>query len=208
MSACSSYSAAFGYDVYIVPVSACGVDLTAVTGGVSANASAFIDTSSPLAFATEIRPGSAGEILSGPLAGQTNIVYDDTVITTETVIKLKGLSNASLETDTGSETIQTYDSENRGFDQNLALTKSWSMTLEGVSQFTDAGYKVMRLLEQGAVDGSLKAKIGRVGPSGTTEAVYGYVTLTNYSESVEAGSVVQFSLEAQGFGPYTLDLDN
>ena len=77
-----------------------------------------------------------------------------------------------------------------------------------MSQFTDAAYKVVRLLEQGAVDGSLKAKVARVGPTGTTEAVYGYGTLTNFSESVEAGSIVSYSIEIAGYGPYALDLDN
>lgn len=203
---CSQYAAAFGYEVYLVPVNACGVDLTSVNGGIGTEAGSFINTTSLLAYNTPVTAGTAGQILAGDPAA--NIVYDNNVITTETTIKLSGLSNASLETDTGSETVQTYDSENRGFDQNVALTKSWSISLEGMSQFTDAAYKVVRLLEQGAVDGSLKCKIARVGPTGTTEAVYGYGTLTNYSESVEAGSIVSFSLEVAGYGPYALDLDN
>ena len=203
---CSQYAAAFGYEVYLVPVNACGVDLTSVNGGIGTEAGSFINTTSLLAYNTPVTAGTAGQILAGDPAA--NIVYDNNVITAETTIKLSGLSNASLETDTGSETVQTYDSENRGFDQNVALTKSWSLSLEGMSQFTDAAYKVVRLLEQGAVDGSLKCKIARVGPTGTTEAVYGYGTLTNYSESVEAGSIVSYSLEVAGYGPYALDLDN
>jgi|TARA_Y100000289_G_scaffold7097_1_gene6367 hypothetical protein len=209
MSSCSQYAAAFGYEVYLVPVSACGVDLSAVNGGIGTTAGSFIDITSPLVYTTPINAGTAGQIMAGdPGASPVDIVYDNNVITTETTVKLTGLSNASLETDTGSETVQTYDSENRGFDQNVALTKSWSLSIEGMSQFTDAAYKVVRLLEQGAVDGSLKAKVGRVGPTGTTEAVYGYGTLTNFSESVEAGSIVSYSIEITGFGPYKLDLDN
>lgn len=203
---CSQYAAAFGYEVYLVPVNACGVDLTSVNGGIGTEAGSFINTTSLLAYNTPVTAGTAGQILAGDPAA--NIVYDNNVITAETTIKLSGLSNASLETDTGSETVQTYDAENRGFDQNVALTKSWSLSLEGMSQFTDAAYKVVRLLEQGAVDGSLKAKVGRVGPTGTTEAVYGYGTLTNFSESVEAGSIVSWSIEIAGYGPYALDLDN
>jgi hypothetical protein len=203
---CSQYAAAFGYEVYLVPVNACGVDLTSVSGGIGTEVGSFINTASPLAYNTAVTAGTAGQILAGDPAA--NIVYDNNVITAETTIKLSGLSNASLETDTGSETVQTYDAENRGFDQNVALTKSWSLSLEGMSQFTDAAYKVVRLLEQGAVDGSLKAKVGRVGPTGTTEAVYGYGTLTNFSESVEAGSIVSWSIEIAGYGPYALDLDN
>lgn len=207
MASCSQYAAAFGYQVYIVPVSACGVDLTSVSGGVDADAGAFIDTTT-LVSATEkiVEGASSGEILAGDPGA--NIVFDNNAVTTESTIRLYGLTNAALETDTGSETVTTYDTESKGFDQSVAVSKSWSISLEGVSQFGDAGYKALRLLEQNAVSGSLKVKIGRVGPTGTTEAVYGYATLTGFSESIEAGSIVSWNVVATGFGPYSLDLDN
>lgn len=205
MASCSQYSAAFGYQVYIVPVDGCGVDLTSITGGVKADASAFIDYTSIASQTGAILEGaSPNEIL---LEG-SNIVYDNDVITDQTTFRLYGLTNAALETDTSSETVQTYDTESKGFDQSIATSKSWSISLEGVSQFGDAGYKTLRLLEQNAVAGALKCKIGRVGPTGTTEAVYGYVTLTGFSESIEAGSIVSWSVTATGFGGYALDLDN
>lgn len=204
MATCSQYSAAFGYNVYIVPVYACGVDLSSVEGGVTAGG--FIDPSNPLDATTCVEEGATpSEIYAPP---STNIVFDNDTVTDETVIRLYGLTNASLETDTGSETVTTYDTESKGFDQNVAVSKSWSINLEGVSQFQDAGYKIMRLCEQNAVAGQLKVKIGRVGPTGTTEAVYGYATLESYSESIEAGSIVSWSLVASGFGPYAVDLDN
>ena len=207
MASCSQYAAAFGYQVYIVPVSACGVDLTSVSGGVDADAGAFIDTTT-LVSATEkiVEGASSGEILAGDPGA--NIVFDNNTVTSESTIRLYGLTNAALETDTGSETVTTYDTESKGFDQSVAVSKSWSISLEGVSQFGDAGYKALRLLEQNAVSGSLKVKIGRVGPTGTTEAVYGYATLTGFSESIEAGSIVSWNVVATGFGPYSLDLDN
>lgn len=204
MASCTQYAAAFGYQVYLIPVAGCGIDLTTVAGGIKAGG--FIDPTTLLPYNTQIQAGNAGEILAGDPGA--NIVYDGSVITTETVLQLTGLSNAALETDTGTETVQTYDTDSRGFDKSVALSKSWTMSLEGMSQYTDAAYKVIRLLEAGAVDGSLKCKIGRVGPTGSTEAVYGYATLTNYSESVEAGSIVSWSIEVQGYGPYALDLDN
>lgn len=204
MATCSQYSAAFGYNVYIVPVYACGVDLSSVNGGITAGG--FIDPTSPLDATTCVEEGAtASEIYAPP---STNIVFDNDTVTEETTIRLYGLTNASLETDTGSETVTTYDTESKGFDQNVAVSKSWSINLEGVSQFQDAGYKIMRLCEQNAVAGQLKVKIGRVGPTGTTEAVYGYATLESYSESIEAGSIVSWSLVASGFGPYAVDLDN
>lgn len=204
MATCSQYSAAFGYNVYIVPVYACGVDLSSVEGGITVGG--FIDPSSTLDATTCVEEGATpSEIYAPP---STNIVYDNDTVSEETVIRLYGLTNASLETDTGSETVTTYDTESKGFDQNVAVSKSWSINLEGVSQFQDAGYKIMRLCEQNAVAGQLKVKIGRVGPTGTTEAVYGYATLESYSESIEAGSIVSWSLVASGFGPYAVDLDN
>lgn len=192
--------------MYLIPVQACGVSLANVTGGIKANG--FINPTTTLDSETAINAGTPGQILSGSGASAANIVYDGTAVTAETVIKLTGLTNAALETDTGSETVTTYDTDSKGFDQNVAVSKSWSLSLEGLSQFSDAGYKVLRLLEQGAVDGSLKCKIGRVGPTGTTEAVYGYATLTGFSESIEAGSIVSWSVTAEGYGPYALDLDN
>jgi hypothetical protein len=203
MASCSQYSAAFGYQVYIVPVDGCGVDLTTITGGVQAGG--FIDPTSPVDPVSTVAEGS---VPSEILVAGTNIVYDNDIITTETPLRLYGLTNAALETDTSSETVTTYDTESKGFDQSIATSKSWSLSLEGVSQFSDAGYKVLRLCEQNAVAGQLKVKIGRVGPTGTVEAVYGYATLTGFSESIEAGSIVTWSVTATGYGGYSIDLDN
>lgn len=205
MSTCTQYAAAFGYQVYIVPVKDCAVDLGSVNGGIGPGG--FIDPTELLPQASQIVEGAtAAEILAGDPG--VNIIFDNDVVAEETVIRLYGLTNAGLETDTGSETITTYDSASRGFDQNVAVSKSWTLSLEGVSQFTDAGYKILRLMEANAVAGQLKVKIGRVGPVGTSEAIYGYATLSGFSESVEAGSIVGWSLTAEGYGPYGLDLDN
>lgn len=204
MATCSQYSAAFGYNVYLVPVYACGVDLSSVEGGVKAGG--FIDPSSPISGDTEVTEGATSSEIYAPPS--TNIVYDNDTVATETTVRLYGLTNAALETDTSSETVTTYDTESKGFDQSVAVSKSWSISLEGVSQFQDAGYKILRLLEQNAVAGQLKCKIGRLGPTGTTEAIYGYATLSSFSESIEAGSIVSWSCTAEGYGPYAVDLDN
>lgn len=204
MATCSQYSAAFGYNVYLVPVYACGVDLTSVEGGIAAGG--FIDPSNPLDPTTAVEEGATSSEIYAPPT--TNIVFDNDTVTTETTVRLYGLTNAALETDTGSETVTTYDTESKGFDQSVAVSKSWSISLEGVSQFSDAGYKVMRLCEQNAVAGQLKVKFGRVGPTGTTEAIYGYGTLSSFSESIESGSIVSWSATIEGYGPYAVDLDN
>lgn len=206
MAGCSQYAAAFGYDIFVIPVSACGIDLSTVSNGLQAGG--FFDPSAVLADTTKIREGaSPGEILAGEDPG-VNIVYDGDTVTTESVFRVKGVTNAGLETDTGTESVITYDTEGRGFDQAVAISKSWSISLEAISTFGDAAYKALRLMEQNAVSGQLKCKIGRVGPVSTTEAIYGYATVTNFSESVEAGGIVNWSAELQGYGPLGLDLDN
>ena len=54
---------------------------------------------------------------------------------------------------------------------------------------------------------SLRVKFARVGPTGTVETVYGYGTLSGYSESIEAGSIVSWESEIVGYGPYVVELD-
>lgn len=205
MAACSQFAAAFGFQLLISPVSGCAIDLGAVSGGLGAGG--FLDPSAQLSDGLVIEEGaSPGEILAGDPG--VNIVYDGDTVTTQSVFRLRGLTNAGLETDTGSENIITYDEEGRGFDQAVAISKSWTLSVEGVTRFNSSGYKVLRLLEANAVSGQLKCKVARIGPNGTTEAVYGYATVTNFSESVESGAIVTFSCELQGYGALALDLDN
>lgn len=202
---CSQYVAAFGFQLYIVPVAACGIDLADVTGGL--NPTGFFNPAAALSEGIRIEEGVVpAEILAGDPGA--NVVYDGETVMSQAVFQLRGITNASLETDTGTEAIITYDEEGKGFDQNVALSKSWTLSVEAVTNFTDSAYKVIRLLEANAVSGQLKAKIGRLGPTGTTEAIYGYCSITNFSESVEAGGIVTWSCEMQGYGPLSLELDN
>lgn len=207
----ANYSAAFGYDVYILPLLSNEVDIafTGITSATGTSGStAFIKTDSAAA-------GDGLNIISPSSTvsfnGSTGIftvestVYD--MDGTDQPFRLYGLTNAALETDTSSEDIVTYDDETKGFNTSIATSKSWSVSLEGVADFRDAGYQVLRLTEQNTVANSLRVKFVRVGPTGTDEAVYGYGTLQGYSESIEAGSIVSWSATLQGYGPYKLDLD-
>ena len=76
-----------------------------------------------------------------------------------------------------------------------------------MADFKDAGYQIIRLVEQNTVADSLRVKFARVGPTGTVETVYGYGTLSGYSESIEAGSIVSWEMELVGYGPYRVELD-
>jgi len=207
----ANYSAAFGYDVYILPLLSGEVDV-AFTGistatGTSA-ATAFLKTDDTVA-------GDGGNIA----AADSTVSYNSStgIFTVESTaynmdgtdqpLRLYGLTNAALETDTNSEDVITYDDETRGFNVSVATSKSWSVSLEGVADFKDAAYQVLRLTEQNTVANSLRVKFVRVGPTGTDETIYGYGTLGSYSESVDAGSIVTWSAELIGYGPYKLDID-
>jgi hypothetical protein len=198
----ANFSAAFGYDLYIIPLLSTSVDVTfaGVTGGVGAGATNFIDTTTTVA-ANEKVGYAAGVFSLGatPVAEPTD--------GTMKPVRLSGLTTASLETDTGSEDIYTYDDETDGFNQAVATTKSWSMSLAGVADFKDAGYQILRLTEQNTVADSLRVKVGRVGPTGTIEQVYGYGTLMGYTESNEVSSIVSWEANIMGYGKYVSVLD-
>lgn len=198
----ANFSAAFGYDLYIIPLLATSVDVTfaGVTGGVGAGATNFIDTTTTVAADEKV--GYAAGVFSlgaTPAAEPTN--------GTMKPVRLAGLTSASLETDTGSEDIYTYDDETAGFNQAVATTKSWSMSLAGVADFKDAGYQILRLTEQNTVADSLRVKVGRVGPTGTIEQIYGYGTLMGYTESNEVSSIVSWEATIMGYGKYVAELD-
>lgn len=193
----ANFSAAFGYDFYIVPLSSASVDVT-FSGVTAANAptTGFIDAST---------------VASG------SVSYADGIFTvdgsafamdgTDTPVRLAGLTTASLETDTGAEDIYTYDDETKGFNQAVATTKSFSISLAGIADFKDTGYQILRLTEANTVADSLRVKLVRVGPTGTTESIYGYGTLMGYSESNEVASIVSWECSITGYGSYALELD-
>ena len=196
----ANFSAAFGYDTYIVPMASNSVDVsfTGITAGDDPT-NGFIDTSSTVAQnATVSYANGIFTVASTPF----------TMDGTDTPVRLYGLTNASLETDTNSEDVITYDDESKGFNTSIATSKSWSVTLAGVADFKDAGYQILRLTEQNTVADSLRVKFVRVGPTGTVETVYGYGTLSGYTESIEAGSIVSWESTITGYGPYVLDIDS
>ena len=194
----SNFSTAFGYDVYIVPLAAADVD-TAFTGVTAATgASGFINTTSLVGASDTV------SYASGVFTVESTAFDMDGA---DKPARLAGLTNAALETDTNSEDVITYDDETKGFNLSLPTSKTWSVSLAGVADFKDAGYHILRLTEQNTVADALRIKFVRIGPTGTDEAIYGYGTLTGYSESIEAGSIVSWEATVQGYGPYRIDID-
>lgn len=166
-----------------------------------------------------IQNASSGGFISiaSPVAPGDTVSYSNGIFTVEgntfdmdgldKAVRLYGLTNAALQTDTNSEDVITYDDETKGFNLSLPTSKTWSVSLAGVADFKDAGYHILRLTEQNTVADALRVKFVRVGPTGTDEAVYGYGTLTGYTESIDAGSIVSWEATLQGYGAYKVDLD-
>lgn len=186
-----------------MPLSSSNVDteFTGVTAGVAAS-TGFIDL---------------GTNNANVVASNSSVSYATGIFTvagaafdmdgTDNIARLYGLTNASLETDTNSEEVLTYDNETKGFNISIPTSKTWSVSLAGVADFKDAAYQILRLTEQNTVADTLRVKFVRVGPAGTDETVYGYGTLTGYTESIEAGSIVSWEASLVGYGPYRIDLD-
>jgi hypothetical protein len=193
----ANFSAAFGYDFYLVPLASSAID-TAFTGVTAADAptTGFIDTTNLASGAVSYTGGVF--TVGGEVYGMDG---------SDNPVRLAGLTTASLETDTGTEDIYTYDDETKGFNQAVATTKSFNISLAGIADFKDTGYQILRLTEANTVADSLRVKLVRVGPTGTTESIYGYGTLTGYTESNEVSSIVSWECSITGYGAYQLELD-
>jgi hypothetical protein len=199
----ANISTAFGYDVYIIPLSSADVDtaFTGITAGIG-ETGGFVNL---------------GESNVNVVSASASVAYSSGIFTVagtafgmdglDDAVRLYGLTNAALETDTNSEDVITYDSDTKGFNLSLPTSKSWSISLGGVADFKDAGYQILRLTEQNTVADALRVKFARVGPTGTDECVYGYGTLTGYTEAIEAGSIVSWEATVQGYGAYRIDID-
>jgi hypothetical protein len=194
----ANFSAAFGYKVYLVPLASSSVAVDTVIGSTGLGAGGFIDNSTTQAIDSTVSYSNGIFTAAGSALSMDG---------TDTPFLMRGLTNASLESDTGSEDVYTYDDETKGFNQSVATTKSFSLTLSGVADFKDAGYQVLRLTEQNTVADSLRVKFARLGPTGTTETVFGYGTLTGYTESIEVTSIVSWECTLTGYGFYGLELD-
>ena len=196
----ANFSQAFGYQFYIVPLGAACVDLSTVVAP-ALGAGGFIDDSTILTGSGEVTESGTGTTYILSIKGSAYSLNGD-----GDPIRLAGLTDAALETDTNSEDVITYDDETKGFSQAVATSKSFTVNLAGVADFNDIGYKTLRIAEKNTVSEAMLVKFARVGPKGTDETVFGYGRLTGYSESIEAGSVCSFECSLEGYGLYGLEL--
>jgi hypothetical protein len=124
---------------------------------------------------------------------------------TDNPIRLLGLMNAAPSESEGEETIITYDDEAKSFDTSVATSKSFSWSLEGVTDHSDAAYKLMRIAAKESVREGLMVKYARRGPTGFDETTFGYGRFTGFEEQVQAGSIVKYSTTLRAYGPYELE---
>jgi hypothetical protein len=202
----ANFNTATGFKVYLVPVAASAVDTATVTGGVLAGGGAFINTTTLVADSALITEGTKPYII---LKDAQNIVKGAlnvaglALITTYSVFDLPGVTDASFETATKSDEVITYG-DSGGYSQGVATSKNWRIKIEGLTNFTSSAYKLMRLVEKNNVAGNLRVKIGRTTPAG--ETIYGYATLKSFNEKSKAGTIVSYTVEADGYGALGLDL--
>ena len=120
----ANFSAAFGYDFYIMPLAASSVAVDSVT---SSSASDFLPTGG--AYASNATVSYASGVFT--VNGNAYNMDGTPAGSADQPLRLSGLTSASLETDTGAEDIYTYDDETKGFNQSVATTKSFSLYLSG-----------------------------------------------------------------------------
>ena len=124
---------------------------------------------------------------------------------TDAPIRLLGLTNCAPSESEGEETVITYDDESKSFDTSIATSKSMSWSLGGVTNHSDAAYKLMRIAAKESVREGLMVKYARVGPTGFAETSYGYGRFTGFEESNAAGEIVKYSTTLRAYGPYELE---
>lgn len=120
-------------------------------------------------------------------------------------VRLLGLTNCAPSESENEETVTTYDDESKSFDTSIATSKSMSWALEGVTDHSDAAYKLMRIAAKESVREGLMVKYGRIGPVGFNETSYGYGRFTGFEESPAAGEIVKYSTTLRAYGPYELE---
>lgn len=124
---------------------------------------------------------------------------------TDAPIRLLGLTNAAPQEGEGEETVTTYDDETQSFETSVPTSKSFSWTIEGVTDHSDAAYKLLRLASKESVTEGLMLKYARIGPVGKTETTFGFGRITGFNETPPAGGIVKWSSGIKAYGPYELE---
>lgn len=138
---------------------------------------------------------AAGTAMSGVLA----------LDGTDPPVRLLGLTNCSPNEGENEETTVTYDDEAKGFDTSMATSSSISWTVAGMTRYSDAAYRLMRIASRDKVRQGLMIKYLRLGPVGVNQASYGFGRFPTFEEPSEAGTIIKYSTGIRGYGPYETD---
>lgn len=161
---------------------------------------ASVTTSSPFTLTYAL---TAGNIAEASVVG--SVLPALALDGSDKPIRLLGLTNAAPSETEKEETIMTYDDEVKSFETSVATGKGFSWKLEGVTDFNDAAYKLLRICAKESVREGLMVKYARVGPTGHNETTYGYGRFTGFDETPPAGGIVKWSSGIKAYGPYELD---
>jgi hypothetical protein len=183
-----------------ITVAALPSPFTALNGTYTVTA---VTTSSPftLSYAKTASNITSAAVSFGTVTGPSSALALDG---SDSPIRLLGLTNAAPSESEGEETIITYDDEAKSFDTSIATSKSFSWSLEGVTDHDDAAYKLLRICAKESVREGLMVKYARVGPTGHTEKTFGYGRFTGFDETPPAGGIVKWSSTIKAYGPYEL----
>lgn len=127
---------------------------------------------------------------------------------TDKAIRIQGLTGIPKNVDTQTDQSMTLDPELSGTMITVASSNSFSFPVSGLVDRKSFAWKIMTALSEYAVIPGLAAKILRVGPAGSSEAIIGYGRFTGISEDGEAGNLQKFSGTFQAIGPLRTIPDN
>ena len=164
--------------------------------------SSFMTTTTLLSNSAAVAKTGTGSTLAITV-GTATLDLDGT----DNPIRLLGLTNAAPSESEQEETIVTYDDEQKSFETSIATAKGFSWTIEGVTNHSDAAYKLLRLCAKESVREKLMVKYARIGPVGFTEKTYGFGRFTGFEETPPAGGIVKWSSTLKAYGPYELEFD-
>lgn len=124
---------------------------------------------------------------------------------TDAPIRLLGLTNITPNEGENEETVVTYDDEAKSYDTSIPTSKTHSIAVEGVIDYADAAYKLMRIASKESVREKLMIMYAITAPTGVTEETFGYGRFTGFQPNAPAGSIVKFQQSIRTYGPYELD---
>lgn len=203
------YSQAYGYNFFFQILKKGSIDFAELSKTPLGASNCFLKNSAPLANNGTVAVTGTGDTFSivhtKPAVGQTQAVTTTLALDgTDQAIRLLGLTNAAPQEGEGEETVVTYDDDVKSFETSIATSKSFSWELEGVTDFNDAAYKLLRIAAKESVREGLMIKYARVGPTGQTETTFGFGRFTGFNETPPAGGIVKWSSGIKAYGPYEL----